>query len=486
MKRGPFRQTIVMRWSAGVLSVVGVAVIAIVIAVSLLVKGYVQSGVQNAVGEYVAPFEQLSGATETDFREAAISLCETFPYNDKVKVVVMDGTGRVIASTDGFVGTETLQATPDFEQLLQDTDKQSATWSGTNASNGEHILATSVRLQNAAGIELGTYRYAVSMERVDRTVRLYDIIIIAVGLIMIALVGVSGIYFISSIVRPVRQVTGAARKIAMGDLSTRLETKDKGEIGELCDTINYMASELGKAETVKNDFISSVSHELRTPLTAIRGWGETVSGSIGTDEELVRRGVDVMLTETDRLSKLVEELLDFSRLQSGNFKVNMEALDLVPILNQAVNMYEELARKQGLHFVYMKPKTAVYVMADKDRIKQVFINIIDNAVKYTESGGQVLISAVMQEGCLHVVVSDTGVGIPEADLSHVKEKFYKANKTVRGSGIGLAVADEIVCQHNGFIFVESKESVGTTVTVVLPLCEWDDEPEEPKEEQNGE
>ena len=238
-----------------------------------------------------------------------------------------------------------------------------------------------------------------------------------------------------------------------------------------------MADELNQAETMKNDFISSVSHELRTPLTAIKGWGETAKMSLGTDEELVGRGLDVVLSEADRLSNLVEELLDFSRMQSGRLSLNMKPVDVSYLLAVATDMYTELGKKQGVEVSLAKPTENSFVFGDPDRLKQVFINVIDNAVKYTEKGGLVLVTETREEGCVKIIVKDTGVGIPAADIDRVKEKFFKSNKTVRGSGIGLAVADEIMKQHNGLLFLESTEGVGTAVTIVLPLYE---EPEETK------
>ena len=222
---------------------------------------------------------------------------------------------------------------------------------------------------------------------------------------------------------------------------------------------------------MKNDFISSVSHELRTPLTAIRGWGETIKMSIGSDPDLVSKGIDVILNEAGRLSGLVEELLDFSRMQSGSLSMNMTRFRLIDTLDEAVYMYNELARRQNIELVFVKPKFSPLVMGDADRLKQVFINIIDNAIKYNKPGGQVLIESSLEEGCVRITVSDTGSGIPSKDIDRVKEKFYKADKTVRGSGIGLAVADEIVKQHQGLLFLESKEGVGTTVTIVIPTIE---------------
>jgi signal transduction histidine kinase len=232
-----------------------------------------------------------------------------------------------------------------------------------------------------------------------------------------------------------------------------------------------MADELSNADAMKNEFISSVSHELRTPLTAIRGWGETAKMSLGTDEDLVQRGLDVVLSEADRLSGLVEELLDFSRIQSGKMSVVSQPLNITHVLEESVDMYVELSKQQGIELIFTEPAEQLEVMGDINRLKQVFINVIDNAVKYTESGGQVLITQVKEEACVRISIADTGVGIPAQDIDRIKEKFYKANKTVRGSGIGLAVADEIIKQHQGLLFIESTEGVGTTATIVLPLYE---------------
>ena len=196
-----------------------------------------------------------------------------------------------------------------------------------------------------------------------------------------------------------------------------------------------MASELYSAQNLKNDFISSVSHELRTPLTAIRGWGETAKMSVGTDDELVNRGLDVVLNEANRLSGLVEELLDFSRIETGRLQVNTVPINVTKILTESADMYAELARQNGIEFIVTPPSEQLQVLGDGDRLKQVFINVIDNAVKYTESGGQGLIAQATEEGCVRITVTDTCVGIPASDIDRVKEKFYKANKTVRGSGI---------------------------------------------------
>lgn len=463
-----FRNSIVKRWTVGVLSIVTLTVFAAAVAFCFFIRVYNYRALVAAVPEYVSSFEQLSHANADEYWNTAVNLTENFENMDKVKVTVFNSNGIVIASTDGFTESVDVEELPDYAAALT-AENGIGSWQGRDPVTGESIAATTVAVKNSSDTLLGAYRYVVSLRVFNGAMIRYYIIVAGVGAIMITLVLISGLYFVSSIVKPVRQVTGVARKIAMGDLSARLEPKSNDEIGELCDAINYMASELGKTEILKNDFLSSVSHELRTPLTAIRGWGETVSMAIGSDDDTVRRGIDVILSETGRLSNLVEELLDFSRLQSGSFKVNMQPTDILPVVDEAVNMYEEIARKQGIAMTYFPLTVSVCVKADRDRLKQVFINIIDNAVKYTNSGGQIIVSAVMDDNCIRIIVQDTGVGIPKQDVDHVKERFYKANKTVRGSGIGLAVADEIIKQHNGLLLVESTENVGTAVTVVLPI-----------------
>lgn len=463
-----FRNSIVKRWTVGVLSIVTLTVFAAAVALCFFIRVYNYRALVAAVPEYVSSFELLSHANADEYWNTAVNLTENFENMDKVKVTVFNSNGIVIASTDGFTESVDVEELPDYAAALT-AENGIGSWQGRDPVTGESIAATTVAVKNSSDTLLGAYRYVVSLRVFNGAMIRYYLVVAGVGAIMITLVLISGLYFVSSIVKPVRQVTGVARKIAMGDLSARLKPKSSDEIGELCDAINYMASELGKTETLKNDFLSSVSHELRTPLTAIRGWGETVSMAIGSDDDTVRRGIDVILSETGRLSNLVEELLDFSRLQSGSFKVNMQPTDILPVVDEAVNMYEEIARKQGITMTYFPLTVSVCVKADRDRLKQVFINIIDNAVKYTNSGGQIIISAVMDDNCIRIIVQDTGVGIPKRDVDHVKERFYKANKTVRGSGIGLAVADEIIKQHNGLLLVESTENVGTAVTVVLPI-----------------
>lgn len=230
-----------------------------------------------------------------------------------------------------------------------------------------------------------------------------------------------------------------------------------------------MAEELAAADAMKNEFISSVSHELRTPLTAIKGWAETLDG-MTDDPAAMSKGMKVISSETERLSQMVEELLDFSRIQNGRFTLVKATMDVLAELGDAVLIYAEKARKEDIELVYDEPEMLPFISGDKNRIRQVFINVIDNAIKYSDKGGLVSIQAgETDDGFVEIDVSDTGCGISPADLPKIKTKFYKANHTRRGSGIGLAVADEIISMHGGTLDIISEQGVGTTVIIRLPI-----------------
>lgn len=479
-------KSIAVRWFFNIFLVVAVIVTTAVIAFSIIFSKIYTERIEGLANDMAYEFSSLSSSSVTAFKDNAVTLAGNFQYKNKLEVQVIDRHDNIIVTTTGFQPHD--QQMPDYEKAKAAGGTAVVK---SKTPEGESVLAGTTMLYDSSGKLLGAYRWVTSLETADRMIGSFVLVLVLAALGILAFCIGSGLFFIKSIVKPIRDVSNIARKIAMGDFNSRIEIKKNDEIGELCDTINYMASELSEAENMKNDFISSVSHELRTPLTAIRGWGETAKMSVGTDDALVNRGLDVVLTEADRLSGLVEELLDFSRMETGRLSVVSQPVNVSAILGESVDMYIELARQQGIELIFTRAAEDVTVSGDSNRLKQVFINIIDNAVKYTEKGGQVLVDQFTEDSCVRISVKDTGVGIPAQDIDRIKEKFYKANKTVRGSGIGLAVADEIIKQHGGLLFIESTEGVGTTATVVLPLIEKNETPEEaenqakPEGEKNG-
>jgi signal transduction histidine kinase len=229
-----------------------------------------------------------------------------------------------------------------------------------------------------------------------------------------------------------------------------------------------MSAEIAQGEKLQTEFISSVSHELRTPLTAITGWSETLSYDSAIQGDS-RRGVLIISKEASRLTKMVEELLEFTRIQGGRFNLNVEKMDVSAELEDAIFTYGSLLRQEGVELVYEAPEQPLpLIEGDPERLKQVFLNILDNAAKYGRGGEKIIVSVSRAERFVRIQVRDFGPGIPAEELPHVKEKFYKGSSKERGSGIGLAVCDEIVTRHGGTLSIENAQGGGVLVTVSLP------------------
>ena len=441
---------------------------AIILALMIIIIASVHNNYYDSVSSYInsiaGSFDRLAVCDSSAYYDEARSLSTQFTLKNQVEVQILDTGGTVIVSTSGFLPPKD-EKMPDYEKAV--SHGISGEWTGYN-SGDEHVMASTYILADYGNGSNGAVRCVVSLQRLDRHILFINLIIISFAIILVLVAAFSGIFFVRSIIKPISEISNVARKIALGDFKARLKIQEpNSEIGELCDTINYMASELESTDKMKNEFISSVSHELRTPLTAIRGWGETISDS-NVDRELAMKGVSVILNETTRLSGLVEELLDFSRIQTGKMSYKNEKIDILAEIGEAVYAYQQIASKNDIQLLYKEPESVSAVMGDPDRLEQVFINIIDNAIKYTSPGGTINVDVEEAEGCVRIGIADTGAGIPADKIDRIKEKFFKANNTVRGSGIGLAVADEIIKHHNGLLLIDSTEGVGTTVTVVLP------------------
>ncbi len=442
---------------------------ALVIGGTLFVRTYYYSSARQYLTSRMNMVSSILQRSYNDpsasFSGELRSLVENWTEKDKMELMVVGNKGGVGLTSSGFIPEDALDEMSDYADAL--SNGTSGYFTG-KASGGEHIMAVCVMLpENDAGYS--AVRLVSSLEEINRHISNITLTLAAVCLTILALMFVSGLYFVKSIVIPVRQIGSTARRYAVGDFSVRITKKNDDEIGELCDIVNHMASELALAESMKNEFISSVSHELRTPLTAIKGWAETI-GSMPDDAETVAKGMRVIGSESERLSEMVEELLDFSRMQNGRFSLNKTTMDILAELGDAVLIYTEKAKREGIEVIYEEPDMLPFVYGDKNRIRQVFINVIDNAIKYSDSGGTVTVQASMADSAhIEVDVSDTGCGISEQDLPKVKTKFYKANHTRRGSGIGLAVADEIVTMHGGKLEIFSQQGKGTTVTITLPV-----------------
>ena len=287
-------------------------------------------------------------------------------------------------------------------------------------------------------------------------------------IVCLYLIGVN-LWFSSRVSEPIAKLSDHARRIAEGTYGIKLEKERDDELGVLTEEINDMSEKVAIAEKSRTEFISQVSHELRTPLTAITGWAETIAYDPAVQGDSLR-GIHIISKEAERLTGMVKELLEFTRIQDGRFNLRIELIDIAAELEDALFTYGELMRQAGMEINYTAPDAEIpLIPGDPERLKQVFLNLLDNALNHGGDGKKIDVSLSSDSSYVHIVIRDYGHGIPKAELPHVKEKFYKGSSKNRGTGIGLAVCDEIVTRHGGQLNIENAEECGCRVTVLLPL-----------------
>ena len=404
--------------------------------------------------------------TRTDYRAAAQQTVNSYEEKGQLELQFLDTAGAVLYSGNDLTAGST-PGTPDIQKALN--ERTASPWKGRDPGTGERILATSSPVIYQGEI-VGVIRYVTSLSSIDRQFIFAMTVITAIALGIFAMVYFSNLYFVRSIVEPLAGITEIAQVIADGSYGVQIEKKYDDEIGELTDAINNMSLKIRQAEKTQSEFISSVSHELRTPLTAITGWAETIqSGELRSGAD-IRKGMGIIVSEAKRLSNMVEELLEFSRIEDGRFTLSVEPLDLKAELEDAVYTYTEFFRKEGIALEYTDgPEEELPISGDPERLRQVFCNLLDNAAKHGGAGKRIHVT-LFQEGAEAVIrIRDYGPGAPEEELPYLKNKFYKGSSKARGSGIGLAVCEEIVTRHEGRMDVGNAEGGGFLVTIRLPL-----------------
>ena len=414
------------RWIVNTILPVLVLLMLLVTLVSVGVSTYYYSSMENGLMKQAeamsSAFNDYFMNSYSEYNQMATQAVDTYEDKSRIELQFIGSTGRIQMSTSGLTAGSS-PGTSDITRAI--TNQEITPFQGRDPETGEKIMAVSAPL-----------------------------------------------LFINNVVEPVAVVSEAAKRISAGSYGFQIENKYTDELGELVDNINDMSLKIGQNEKMKSEFISSVSHELRTPLTAINGWGETILEDTTDDPAQMRRGIRIILNEARRLSTMVEELLEFSKMEDGRFTLRMEQVDLQAEFEDAIFTYGELFRQEGIKLNYeCGDEDLPPIPGDSERLKQVFCNVLDNAAKHGGSGKRIDTS-ISREGEFEVVrVRDYGPGIPEAELPFIKQKFYKGSSKARGSGIGLAVCDEIVGLHNGIFTIGNADGGGAVVTICLPVKE---------------
>ena len=456
------------RWMVNSISVVLFIVLLAVAAFSAAMGSYYYSTLSESLKQKaenaISSFDYYR--TEAEYYDNARAVVAGEPNSDKLEVEYLDADGQIRFSSSDLTAFRS-PGTPDIAEAI--SMKRTKVWIGADPSTGEHIMAASSPLM-IDGEVVGVMRYVTSLNKVDKQIIIIVAIALGIGLGILGMVYFSNLYFIRSIVDPVAGITETAKRIAAGSYSVQIEKRYDDEIGALTDTINDMSLKINQSEKMKNEFISSVSHELRTPLTAINGWAETIMNGEVRDAGDVKKGMGIIVSEARRLTNMVEELLEFSRIQDGRFTLSVEPMDIKAELEDAVYTYREFFRREGIELNHFDcDEEFPPIAGDPERLRQGFCNLLDNAAKHGGSGKRIDTAIARDEDQVVITIRDYGPGIPAEELPHVKYKFYKGSSKARGSGIGLAVCDEIITRHEGTLDIDNAEGGGCIVTIHLPI-----------------
>ena len=458
------------RWMLNSISAVLLIVLFAVAAFSAAITSYFYStmsiGLNSRITSALPYFSSVKSRSE--YYQSASNYVQNFTEKNRLELQIINPSGSIYESTNDLTISGSYPNTPDVTGAIE--ERKQSSWSGTAPVTGERIMSVSAPIVSRNGTLIGVIRMVTSLSRADIQVVKIVAAALAVGATIVLLVYFSNLYFVRSIVEPVTAVTDTAKRIAAGSYGIQMEKKYDDEVGDLIDAVNDMSMKIKQSEKMKSEFISSVSHELRTPLTAINGWAETIMNGEVRDASDVKKGMGIIVSEARRLTNMVEELLEFSRIEDGRFTLSVEPMDIKAELEDAVYTYTEFFRREGITLTHTDcDEEFPPIPGDPERMRQVFCNLLDNAAKHGGSGKRID-TAIRREGDAAVItIRDYGPGIPEEELPHVKYKFYKGSSKARGSGIGLAVCEEIVTRHNGRLDIGNAEGGGCIVTIRLPI-----------------
>ncbi|AOZ91080.1 sensor histidine kinase [Paenibacillus crassostreae] len=456
--------------------VVFTALLLVEVIFLLAIRSYYYDSVYSYISSYVKNAEDFYQKFRF-FEEEKINLLSDMLVNFKMNTTelqILDINGNVLINTTEF-NPDTTITTSDIPQAISGDFGR---WVGRQPSTDEDVMAVSKLLQ-MNGEEPYILRYTTSLTTVND--KLFDVTMLStgIGVAVLAIVLAFSLGLANSIVKPLNNITAVSALMAKGKYKVRVKGDYRYELGELASTLNHMAEEIVRSNQIKDDFISSISHELRTPLTSIKGWSETLDSG-GYDPEETKVGMQIISKETERLIGLVEEILDFSKLQQNEMRLVFGEVVLKELLQEIMlNMWTK-AEKKNIKLVLESDENPI-VIGDGNRLKQIFLNLVDNAIKFSDEGSVIQLVLNCYPGQVEVDVHDTGLGISEEHLNRVRDRFFQVNPLNGGTGLGLAISQQLVEQHHGTMEIVSELGKGTIVRVMLPLAEIKEDTDQPED-----
>ncbi len=388
---------------------------------------------------------------------------------DSTVLVCSEEDTLTVAASEGEPMCRHKNALPStfFADSMAAMDPAALVYRSTGTMNGiyaesQFIVASPVIVKNSSGNEVVVAMVVASSSA--RTIEQFrtDIInLIIISIILASVISLAAIYAITySQVKPLRDMAWVVRKFAGGDYAARMKITDETEVGQLAASFNQMAGVIESSELMRRSFVANVSHELKTPMTTISGFVDGIlDGTIPEDRHTHYLGV--VSSETKRLSRLVRSMLDLSKIDSGDMKLNTKRFDISKTVTNALLSFEQSIESKSIDIQGLEDLRPLYVRGDPDLLHQVVYNLLENAVKFANPGGYISVSTYSRERTAYVRIANSGIGIPSEDLPRIFERFYKTDKSrshdKTGVGLGLFIVKTIIGLHGGEIEVRSSE-----------------------------
>ncbi|MBR5942151.1 MAG: HAMP domain-containing histidine kinase [Clostridia bacterium] len=457
-------------WAGMTALIAGMLVLLWVFQVVSLQRVYVDEIMSqiNEDAEYLA--DCLSRNESDEFMSSA----STLAYTKNISVQAYVTESLCIFNTESATPSPSSMASSSAFKYAVSEALSGREYQGTisHPKFGTNVAVRGIPYRYSDGT-YGALMISASLAPVNTTVNIIQRQLIITTVVLLALALIISFIISRTLTKPILRIEKATKRIAEGDYSVKLDVDSNDEIGSLAESVNDMAAELSRTDELRKDLIANVSHDLRTPLSLIRGYAETLRDVTGDNKEKRERQLGIIIDETERLDRIVSDMLDLSKLQSGSITVSPAPFDVRRAFGDIISRYDDLSAKSGVTAA-AECEDGLSAVGDLPRLEQVFYNLINNAFNHTKEGGKITLAAAKNGELIRFSVTDTGSGISKEDLPHIFDRYYKGEAGVRkivGTGLGLAIVKNILEAHHAVYGVDSTVGVGTTFWFDLPAAE---------------
>lgn len=450
-------------WSAMMALVVIMLVLLWLFQVVFLEDFYTNIRIKEIKKNSYAIMEEFENTNDNNIKDKL----DFFTYKNNLSIEILDSSGNDLYKSSGINNP--------YPKMMRNNKMQDKIFNNILSGEEMKISQTHHRFGNEIiilGLPLelpnqtkGVFYVNIPLAPVADTALILKKQLVYITIILLLVTLILSFIISRSFLKPIFQIKKAAEKMAAGNFSHRIKSTSKDEIGQLAGTINYMGEELAKTDKLRKELIANTSHELRTPLTLIQGYAETIRDVTGDTPSKRDKHLNIIIEESQRLSTMVDDILNLSQLQAGYLDLNLQETPLNTFITQIINKYELLSKKTGIS-ITTNCSSDIIALIDPAKMEQVFTNLINNAFRHTSEGGNISIIATKKDNLTRIEIKDTGEGIPEDDLNNIWDRYYKSANTdknkMSGTGLGLSIVKNILEAHHASFGVYSKKDIGTS------------------------